>query len=142
MLAVDRWIKKHPEWFDRPRIEIEEGHEGWRQLIDDAFEAVEEVLCQHSGEYFRIVQIKEKFGALTIYFREKGRPQEVSARLSEIMATARARSLHLCEICGASACLGLRRSTYSVRCMSCAPDGWKPVEISGDYPADPETSGV
>jgi hypothetical protein len=36
MLAVDRWIEKHPEWFDQPRIDIEEGHEGWRQLIDNA----------------------------------------------------------------------------------------------------------
>jgi hypothetical protein len=27
MLAVDRWIKKHPDWFDQPRIDIEDGHE-------------------------------------------------------------------------------------------------------------------
>ncbi|MGJ0391157.1 MAG: hypothetical protein ACR650_00100 [Methylocystis sp.] len=139
MLAVDRWIKKHPEWFDHPRIEIEEGHEGWRQLIDDAFEAVEEVLSQHSGVYFRIVQIKEKFGGLRIYFREEGRPQEASARLGEIMTDAEARSRDICEICGAPACLGLKRSTYSVRCETCAPDGWKPVEISGERPEHPKT---
>jgi len=28
MLAVDRWIEKHPEWFDQPRIDIEEGMKG------------------------------------------------------------------------------------------------------------------
>jgi hypothetical protein len=128
MLAVDRWIKKHPEWFDRPRIEIEQGREGWRELIDDAFEAVEEVLSQHSGGNFWIVQVKEKFGALRIYFREEGMPPEVSARLQEIMINVEARSRAICEICGAPARLGLKRSTYSVRCKACAPDGWEPVE--------------
>lgn len=128
MLAVDRWIEKHPEWFDCPRIEIEEGHEGWCKLIDDAFEAVEEVLSQRSGEYFRIVQIKEKFGELRIYFRQKGQHQDACDRLSEIMSNAGARSRHICEICGAPARLGLKRSTVSVRCEACAPDGWKPVE--------------
>lgn len=134
MLAIDSWIKKHPEWFDRPRIEIEEGHEGWRQLIDDAFEAVEEILFQHSGEYFWIVQVKEKFGGLRIYFREAGRPQEASTRLSEIMTDAEARSRYICEICGTSARVGLKDSTYSVRCSSCAPDGWKPVDASDECP--------
>lgn len=128
MLAVDRWIKKHPEWFDQPRIDIEDGHEGWHQLIDDAFEAVEKVLSTSSGEYFRIVQVKEKFGALRIYFREAGTPPEAIAQLSEIMRDAEARSQRICEVCGAPARFGLKRGTYSVRCEGCAPDGWKPVE--------------
>jgi hypothetical protein len=129
MLAVDRWIEKHPEWFDQPRIDIEEGHEGWRDLIDNAFSLAEQILSDHSGASFRIVQVKEKFGALTIYFRQKGLPTEVWDRLSEIMQAARSQSLYVCEICGASARLGNRRGCYSVRCMSCAPDGWVPTSV-------------
>jgi hypothetical protein len=126
MLAVDRWIKKHPEWFDRPMIEIKDGHEGWRQLIDDAFEAVDEVLSKYSGKYFRIVQVKEKFGVLRIYFRQEGRSSEVNNRLFEIMRDAEMRSQHFCEVCGAPARLGRQRGRVSVRCPSCAPDGWVP----------------
>jgi hypothetical protein len=133
MLAVERWIKKHPEWFDQTRVEIEEGHEGWRQLIDDALEAVEKVLFTYPDKYFRIVQVKEKFGGLRIYFRVNGLPLEASVRLSEIMTNAGARSQNICEIYGASARLGLNCTIYSVRCEACAPDGWKAVVISADH---------
>ena len=129
MLAVDRWIKKHPNRFDQPRIDIEDGHEGWRRLIDNAFRAAEQILSDHAGASFRIVQVKEKFGALTIYFRENGLSTDVSDRLHEILQTARSQSLHVCEICGASARLGNRRGCYSVRCPSCAPDGWVPISV-------------
>ena len=127
MLALDRWIEKHPEWFDRPRIEIEEGHEGWRQLIDDALVSAERILSDHPSALFRIVQVKEKFGALSIYFREEGLPAEVSARLRDIMWAANDKSSSVCEICGASARLGKRRGRVSVRCPSCAPEGWAPL---------------
>jgi len=129
MLAVDRWIEKHSDWFDQPRIDIEEGHEGWRQLIDNAFSLAEQILSDHAGASFRIVRVKEKFGALRIYFREKGLPTEVSDRLREVMHAANDQSSYVCEICGASARLGNRRGCYSVRCTSCAPDGWAPTSI-------------
>ena len=95
MLAVDRWIEKHPEWFDQPRIDIEEGHEGWRQLIDNAFSLAEQILSDDAGASFRIVQVKEKFGALRIYFREKGLPTEVFGSVTRNHAI-RERSVVLC----------------------------------------------
>ncbi len=127
MLAVDRWIEKRPKWFDRPRIDIEEGHEGWRHLIDNAFGSAEQILLDYPRASFRIVQVKEKFGALRIYFREEGLPAEVSARLREIMQAANDQSGYVCEICGASARLGKRRGCVSVRCPSCALEGWVPI---------------
>ncbi len=129
MLAVDRWIEKHPKWFDRTRIDIEDGHEGWRRLIDTAFSSVEQILLDYPRASFRIVQVKEKFGALRIYFREEGFPAEVSARLHEIMQAANDQSSYVCEICGASARLGKQRGCVSVRCPSCAPDGWVPISV-------------
>jgi hypothetical protein len=131
MLAVDRWLEKHPEWFDRSRIDIAEGHEGWRQLIDNAFSSAEQILSDYPSGSFEIVQVKEKFGTLTIYLREEGLPADISARLREIMQIARTQSSDVCEICGASASLGRRRSNYSVRCTSCAPDGWAPMSVGG-----------
>jgi hypothetical protein len=92
MFAVDRWVEKRPEWFDQPRIDIEDGHEGWGQLIDNAFRSAEQILSDYRGASFRIVQVKEKLGALTIYFRQEGLPTEVSDRLSEIMQAARKQS--------------------------------------------------
>lgn len=129
MLAVDRWIEKHPEWFDEPRIDIEDGHEGWRHLIDNAFSSAEQILLDYPWASFRIVQVKEKFGSLRIYFREEGLPVEVSAQLLEVMQAANAQSSSVCETCGASARLGNRRGRYSVRCPSCAPDGWVPMSV-------------
>jgi hypothetical protein len=129
MLAVDRWIEKRPEWFDQPRIDIEDVHEGWGQLIDNAFRSAEQILSVYRGASFRIVQVKEKLGALTIYFRQEGLPIEVSDRLSEIMQAARKQSLCVCEICGASARLGNTPGCISVRCTSCAPDGWMPSGV-------------
>jgi len=131
MLAVDRWIEKRPEWFDQPRIDIQEGHEGWRQLIDNAFRSAEQILSDYRDAPFRIVQVKEKLGTLTIYFRQEGLPTEVSDRLSEIMQAARKQSLYVCEICGASARLGSTPGCISVRCASCAPVGWVPSSVGG-----------
>jgi len=129
MLAVDRWIERRPDWFDQPRIDIEEGHEGWRQLIDNAFRSAEQILSDYPGASFRIVQVKEKFGALRVYFREEGLPAEISARLREIMQSANDQSSYVCEICGASARLGSTPGCISVRCPSCAPDGWVPTNV-------------
>jgi hypothetical protein len=127
MLAVNRWVEKHPEWFDRPRIEIEEGHEGWRQLIDNALASAERILSEYPCALFRILQVKEKFGTLRIYFREEGLPAEVSDRLRDIMQATNDESSSVCEMCGASARLGVRRGRVSVRCPPCAPDGWVPL---------------
>ncbi|WP_294542010.1 hypothetical protein [uncultured Rhodoblastus sp.] len=130
MISLKNWIEKHPKWFEQSRIDIEGGHEGWRQLIDDVFTAAEQILSDNPGALFRITQVKEKLGALTIYFRHEGLPAADVDRLRGIKFIARERSLHVCEICGAPANLGALDSCLSVRCGSCAPAGW--LAIYGD----------
>jgi hypothetical protein len=126
MVIIDKWITKHPEWFAELRFDIVVGHFGWSSLIDDALMSVEQVLLDHSGD-FRIVQIKEKFGMLTIHsFHDDRMASEIADRISEIFLNARARSAHICEICGASARLGAHDLCMSVRCESCKPVGWTP----------------
>jgi hypothetical protein len=124
MLIIEKWIARHPEWFEQTRIDIEPGHEGWSQLIDEVFAAAEQILSDHSGVSFGIAQVKPKLGALRIYFRQEGLPAEISDRLYEIKRAAEDRSLAVCEICGAPAHLGWRNSWLSVRCDACAPAGW------------------
>jgi hypothetical protein len=129
MMIVDKWIAKHPEWFERYVVDIEQGHEGWTQLIDDTFLAVEQLLLAAPAASFDIRQVKEKLGALRIYFREQGLPAEITVRLSEAFSEAEARSLRVCEICGAPGCLGATHSRLSVRCAACAPAGWTPINV-------------
>jgi hypothetical protein len=96
-------------------------------LIDDAFKSTERILSDHQDASFKILQIKEKMGALTIYFRENGLPTGTSNRLRGVMKEARNRSLNVCEICGAPARLGRQDVCWSVRCASCAPENWAPA---------------
>lgn len=128
MHTVERWINKHPDWFRDLRYDPQHGDAGWSRLLEEAFDAVEKTLAEHPGASVRIVQIKEKLGALTVYFRESGLPSESADRLQETMGSVRFRSLRVCEICGAPARLGRLSGCFSVRCASCSPDGWEPAE--------------
>ncbi|PPQ34943.1 hypothetical protein SAMN06265338_1336 [Rhodoblastus acidophilus] len=119
---IEKWIKRHPQWFAELRYDIEAGHTGWDELIDAALMTVEDVKPENS---FRIVQIKEKFGLLTIHtFHDEGMPDEVSDQISAIFARARQQSAHICEICSAPARVGADQGCMSVRCASCSPQGW------------------
>lgn len=129
--TLDRWIESHPRWFEQLRFELEDTNDGWGPLIDRALLSAEQVLSELPGRDFRVVQIKEKFGALTIYFRENGMPITASARLREIMQEVRESSLCICEVCGASAHLGRDGGHFCVRCVSCAPKGWEKFRIDG-----------
>ena len=128
MLALNGWITRQPKWFEQSRIDIEDGHEGWMHLIDDVFTSAEQILSNNPGAFFKITQIKEKLGALTIYFHQEGLPVGDVDRLRERKYTARAKSLHICEICGAPAQFGGLDSCLSVRCKTCAPAGWLPIK--------------
>ena len=131
MPTINRWIEKHPEWFQGSRIDTDDGREGWSRLLDTAFSSVEQTLVGHRDDSFRITQVKEKLGTLTIYFCESALPIEVSNSLRHIMQVARYQSLFVCEICGSSAHLGGQSGLVSVRCSSCAPRDWVDYVLSG-----------
>src|ERR1700722_17122071 len=124
MSAINRWIEKHPEWFQGSRIDIDDGRKGWDRLLDTAFNSVEQALVGHRDPSFRITHVKENLGTLTIYFYESALPIEVSNSLRHIMQVSRYQSLFVCEICGSLAHLLDQGGRFSVRCSSCAPHGW------------------
>ena len=126
MTMIDSWAEKHPDWFETLLYEIEGGHEGWHNLVDVALRSVEQTQFDHPEACLRIVEIKEKFGALTIYCRSENLSRPARESLWEAVQAARTQSLLVCEICGSSAGLGRQRCRLMVRCQDCAPANWIP----------------
>jgi hypothetical protein len=36
MLVIDKWTEICPQWFEHLLNDLEDGHEGWIQLLDDS----------------------------------------------------------------------------------------------------------
>lgn len=87
---------------------------GWFSILAHLFERLETAVAQLPTERrrdFRIEQIKQKFGCLTIHVSE-GATAEMQAAIEE----ARNASLVTCEVCGAPGDLAERRGWISVKC--------------------------
>jgi hypothetical protein len=75
-----------------------ECHAGWRGLIEKFLDELEAAIAAEppdSRDEYRIVQIKEKFGRLTVYLASVGTPAMKSA-----IESAAEESTRTCEICG------------------------------------------
>src|ERR1700726_3562021 len=72
--------------------------EGWRDLLERCCARIEAALAE--GGALRVVQIKQKFGALRFYW-SGGLPDAAKVKVDEAIALAAARSACTCEICGA-----------------------------------------
>jgi hypothetical protein len=73
--------------------------EGWFPIIEQACTKIQEVLDKHPDMDFKWLQIKEKFGQLTLYggfTNEEGMPNEIC----DIIKETQKDSLKVCEICG------------------------------------------
>ena len=72
---------------------------GWLGLLDDFFAVVDRVLP--TDVPFQLLQVKEKFGGLRIYYHIDGVvPDAVSNEIRDALVRADARSEHTCEVCG------------------------------------------
>ncbi len=71
---------------------------GWRDLLERACARIEAGL--EEGGAFRVLQIKEKFGALRFYW-DGDLSETTRVKVREAIALATARSACTCEICGA-----------------------------------------
>ena len=128
MLAMEKWIAKRPEWFQTCKLDTVPVCSGWSQLLDDVFEQVDQIIFHYPTASFQFLQIKEKFGGLRIYWQRDGLPRNAADQIAQIISNADTLSFKTCEICGSFAALGSNGQTYMVRCISCAPENWKPVE--------------
>ncbi|MEH2473336.1 hypothetical protein V1281_005478 [Nitrobacteraceae bacterium AZCC 2161] len=73
--------------------------DGWRDLLERACRRIANALAPEPPGALTIVQIKEKFGTLRLYF-EDCLPSAIAAAVEEAVALAQARSACTCEVCG------------------------------------------
>jgi hypothetical protein len=123
-LSEMRWPSKPLETFEteplaRWGIDI---MPGWRPVLERLLERLEsEIAAQPIGERdrFRIVQIKEKFGRLTIYLDAESTPA-MRAAIDEAGEV----STRTCEVCGARGELQQRNGWWAPRCKQ--HETWRP----------------
>lgn len=92
--------------------------EGWFQIIEQACTRIQEVLDKHPAMDFKWLQIKEKYGQLTLnggFTNEEGAPNEVA----NIIKEAQRESLKICEICGKEGELATEYVWIRTLCNGC-----------------------
>jgi len=117
--------------------------DGWIPVVNEFLILVAAMVS--IGE-FSLLQVKEKFGALQIYYTLSSTGAEAERRVHDARRLAFQRSLHVCEVCGKRGRLNLFAGLYKTVCEDHAHaeygDG-VPVEISDDGtghgPYRPET---
>lgn len=87
---------------------------GWIGILDRYFEVVDREMPMDA--VYKIVQIKEKMGVLSIYDSSYGETASSVRAVTAANRIARARSLHTCETCGQRGRLRCRRGYWTVTC--------------------------
>ena len=122
-LSEMRWPSKPPESFDSQPL-AQCGIDimaGWRPILVRLLEQLEMVIEAQpvdERDRFRILQIKEKFGRLTVYTADSTPDMDVAiqAAADESVAT--------CEVCGAPGELKERNHWWAPRCKA-----WRPRQV-------------
>jgi len=123
---------------------------GWYPLVDGLCSDIEAVLGDACA-MFQVLQIKEKFGGLRVYYRlqcASDFPAGVGARVRDLVQQAEADSKGLCEQCGAPAKLRNREGWLVTLCEPhlaewAADDGIQrqDVGLQGDAVPQPAVRG-
>jgi hypothetical protein len=139
MAAVRSWrtelIEAHRDLFHPPQGHPESAagypwcDEGWSDLLARLCVRLRAALRE--GETIRIIQVKEKFATLRVYWRGDVTP-ETAARLHEAIALAEARSACTCERCGAVGRLYSDGGVYMTRCAIHAKGELIPAQLSAE----------
>jgi hypothetical protein len=118
--------EKHAPWWVGPSCRA-----GWLGLLDTFYATARLVVPAGLEDQLRVRQIKEKFGALCIYYHDSDRlSDEVRAAISVASHAAEGASLYTCEVCGRPGVLRVRHGWYATRCDEHA-DGaepWQPEQ--------------
>ena len=76
---------------------------GWYDLIERTLERISKIVKEKKMDGFYIVQIKEKFGLLRIYYEvENEYKVEDLNKIDDIIQNAIKESANTCELCGAT----------------------------------------
>jgi hypothetical protein len=124
-LSEMRWPSKPLKTFDteplaRWGIDI---MTGWRPIMERLLYKLEaEITAQpiEERDRFRILQIKEKFGRLTVYTADS------TPDMDRAIEAAADESIRTCEVCGAARELRQRNFWWAPRCKE--HENWRPWE--------------
>lgn len=94
--------------------------DGWCTLIEDLCDTINTLLLEEPSATVSTVQVKEKFGALRFYCRNKHVSDELAGRITTAIRAAEQASTQICEQCGRPARLVNRDGWLTTRCASCS----------------------
>lgn len=95
---------------------------GWRQILISLLDQLEAAIAAQRADQrdaFRIVQIKEKWGRMTVYLAGEG-----TQEMYDAIRDAGEASVKTCEVCAAPGVLTERNAWWSARCP--AHENWTP----------------
>ncbi|MGO7788367.1 hypothetical protein ACC703_12910 [Rhizobium ruizarguesonis] len=111
---------------------------GWLPILADFCASVGAVV---SPGDFSLVQVKEKFGALQVYYALRKVDPETERAVSDARDVAFKRSLHVCEVCGKRGRVNYFDGLYKTVCQEHANSEFgigMPVETADDVISDHE----
>jgi hypothetical protein len=90
--------------------------DGWRGLVETAVGRIADAVAAAPAGSLRIVQVKEKFAGLRLYWQSAGLSSEIKIAINEAVALASARSICTCEVCAEPGRLFERGGWLLTRC--------------------------
>ena len=90
--------------------------DGWRDLVETAVGRIAKAVAAAPAGSLRIVQVKEKFAGLRLYWHGAGLSDEIKSAVEEAVALAEARSACTCEVCGVEGRLYNRGGWFATAC--------------------------
>lgn len=94
--------------------------EGWANIVDEFCAQLKYLFDKEGTDYgFCILQEKEKYGQLTIYYSFEDAPEELTNIIDILYDSAVEKSTRTCEKCGASGTSRGNNSWIHVYCDDC-----------------------
>jgi hypothetical protein len=102
--------------------------DGWRELIEMAVGRIADTLAAAPSSSVTVVQVKEKFGTLRLYWHGKDLSTVAEHAIEDAVAKAEARSACSCETCGEEGVLYRVGGQLVTACSEHAKGALVPVE--------------
>lgn len=104
---------------------------GWYPILESMFEDIRKALPEGDEEHWSLLQVKEKWAGLSVYYSFKGN-DEVGREIGQAVRLAQARADHRCEVCGKRGSVRKRRALFMQRCDEHADGGVVAPEWRGE----------
>jgi len=125
MISKENIINKYPQYFkDCQEFSIDNG---WMDLVELFIET-----ASMNIKDFKIIQIKEKFGCLNIYYDAKTTDQGYFY-LNGIDITILNMSKNICEKCGTNKNIGKTNGWVKHLCKKCAFKRFEKINYNGNF---------